>query len=119
MSQTPKQHKGKYGEALALQFLEERGYTCREQNYRHGRSEIDLIMEKGELLVFVEVKYRRSDAFGLPETSVSQTQQQAIERAAVAYIEDQDWPGDLRFDIIAILHPPKTTPRLRHFEDAF
>lgn len=119
MSQTPKQQRGRYGETLAAQHLQERGYRLREQNYRHGHSEIDLIVEKEPLLIFVEVKYRRSDAFGFPEAAVSPTQQQAIERAAVAYIEAQDWPGDLRFDIIAILHPEGAAPQIQHFEDAF
>lgn len=114
-----KQEKGRKGEQLARQFLEEKGYGFCAQNYRAGRAEIDLIMQHEELLIFVEVKYRSSDAFGMPEETVSSQQQERIERAALAYVEEINWQKDIRFDIVAILQKGTQAPELMHFEDAF
>jgi putative endonuclease len=53
--------RGAFGEAMAALFLESRGYRILARNFRAGRREIDLIVERGELLVAVEVKWRSGD----------------------------------------------------------
>lgn len=111
------QKAGKKGEALAARYLEEQGYLVRHRNYRHRREEIDLIVQKDTLLVFVEVKARSSHAYGYPEDFVDAPQAARIVAAAEYYLEQHHWQGDIRFDIIAITL--EGTTHIRHFEDAF
>ena len=109
---------GKLGEEKAAAFLTGKGYKVLARNYRYKKSEIDLICQKDGLLVFVEVKTRSSRSFGNPETFVGESQQQAIMRAAEAYMDESHWGGDLRFDIIAILSRGGEE-EITHLEDAF
>ena len=109
---------GKLGEDRATSFLLEKGYEIVARNHRYKKSEVDLICKRDGLLVFVEVKTRSSKAFGEPETFVSTSQQKAIVRAAEAYMLETNWPGDIRFDIIAIV-VNKGFEELVHLEDAF
>ncbi|EAY31138.1 YraN family protein [Microscilla marina] len=116
---TPQQKKGKYGENLAAAFMQNKGYTLLERNYRYKRGEIDIIAQTGDVLVFVEVKLRSSDNFGLPEESVSENQQNLIIQTAEQYIEEIDWESDIRFDIVAIELKSHQSPQITYFEDAF
>ena len=109
--------KGKGGENQAISFLESKGYEILIRNYRYKRSEIDLIGQKDGLLVFVEVKLRKNDRFGEPESFVSDNQMQKIREAAENYIDNSDWSGNVRFDIVAIKERPNM--EILHFEDAF
>jgi len=114
---TPAQHTGKYGEDLAQAYLRDSGYQLLERNFRYRQAEIDLIAQKGALLVFVEVKTRKNTEYGYPEEFVSKKQAAQIIRAAEQYILKTDWQGNIRFDIIAILTEPKM--RITHLPDAF
>ncbi|MEQ8238167.1 MAG: YraN family protein [Cyclobacteriaceae bacterium] len=106
---------GKYGEDLAVSFLEKHGFEVIERNYRYKRNEIDLIgILNQRLLVFFEVKNRKNNRFGEPESFVSDKQQQRIKEAAEEYIYGINWMKDIRFDILTILDGHVT-----HFEDAF
>lgn len=116
---TPQQQKGKYGEDLAVAWMQKQGYTIVARNYRYKRGEIDIIAKIADLLVFVEVKLRSSDSFGLPEESVSENQQNLIIHTAEQYIEEVDWEHDIRFDIVAIELKPQQSPQITYFEDAF
>lgn len=109
---------GQAGEDLAATHLKKQHFTILSRNYRYRRAEIDIIAQKHELLVFVEVKARSSDQFGDPETFVTRKQQALVRTAAEHYIITHDWRHAIRFDIIAIL---KTNDymQLTHFEDAF
>jgi putative endonuclease len=109
---------GSKGEDSAVEFLFANGYQVLQRNYRFSRAEIDVIARKEGKLVFVEVKTRKSARFGYPETFLSDLQKERIHRAAEAYIVDQAWQGDIRFDIIAILWAGDELS-LEHFEDAF
>jgi len=107
--------KGKYGEDLAVSYLEQKGFELLERNYRHSHGEIDLIvLWKNELLVFVEVKLRKSNSYGEPEVFVSRAQERLIIQTAEHYIYATNWHKDIRFDILAI-----TGERVTHIEDAF
>lgn len=107
--------RGKYGEDLAVSYLEGKGFEVLERNYRHRKGEIDVIaLYKNVLLVFVEVKLRKDAAYGMPEMFVSATQQRGVIEAADAYIHAINWQKDIRFDIIAI-----SGNEVYHIEDAF
>ena len=109
------QDKGQRAERAALHWLLEQGYELVEQNYRHGHGEIDFIVERPGLLVFVEVKFRKSTAFGYPEEFVTINQRRSIIRTAEQYIAAIHWQGMIRFDIIAL----DPSGQIEHFEDAF
>lgn len=108
-------YKGLLAENKACQFLESLGFEIIERNYRFKRAEIDIIALKNQLLLFVEVKFRKGNSFGHPEEFVTENQQRLIIEAADDYISKIKWVGNIRFDIMA------TDSRLKieHFEDAF
>lgn len=105
---------GKKGENLAEEFLQQKGYAIVARNYRYKRSEIDLIVQKENWLIFVEVKMRSSKAFGFPEESVGAAKRKKILEGAAQYLAETNWQGNVRYDIIAI-HKNE----IEHFEDAF
>ena len=110
------QAQGKLGETLASQFFEEQGFSIVTRNYRWRRNEIDLIVKKEQLLVFVEVKLRKNQHFGSPEDFMSEAQQQRVLQAAEHYVLENNWLHDIRFDIIAIT---QQKGELLHLPDAF
>lgn len=109
---------GRKGEEIAKSFLEEKGFKILETNYRFGKSEIDLIGKEHDLLVFIEVKTRKSARHGHPEAFVSENQQAAIIRGAEQYMDEIRWSGDIRFDIVSILIL-KSGHEIEHLKDAF
>ncbi|MBY0426000.1 MAG: YraN family protein, partial [Cytophagales bacterium] len=96
MSSTYNTKKGKKGEDLAVRFLTTRGYEMLERNYRFGRSEIDIIARLGEMVVFVEVKFRKSDLYGHPEESISDKKIDQIKLASDQYVFQKNWHGPIR-----------------------
>lgn len=109
---------GKLGEKLAESFLKQLNYVVMHKNYRHKRLEIDLIAKKDGLLIFIEVKTRSKILFGQPEEAVNDKKAARIIEAADYYIYEQDWIGDIRFDVISVTLSGKTH-KIHHFEDAF
>ncbi len=107
--------KGRTGESAAAKYYESLGYEVVSNNYRFKRAEIDLIVKKESLLIFVEVKYRKNEKYGYPEEFVSDNQKQLILTAANQFIEENNWEANIRFDIIAI----NAEMQITHFEDAF
>ena len=82
---TDKQLQGLYGEDLATSLLLQKGYRILERNWRCGHLEVDIIAENDEYLVIVEVKTRKSSAFGSPEFFVDMQKQRHLIRAALYY----------------------------------
>jgi len=110
-------HTGQLGENMAQLYLQQQGYTILERNYRYKRAEIDIIAQKEKLLIFVEVKTRTTDTFGFPEAAVNGRKEKLLLDAAEEFILAQNWPYDIRFDIISVTLT--TPPAIVHFEDAF
>jgi len=108
---------GQEGEQMAAEYLNKNGWQIRELNYRYRRSEIDLIASKDGLLVFFEVKTRTNTSFGLPEDFVNDKKAENIIAGAEHYVLENDWQGNIRFDIISIIK--KSGMELQHIEDAF
>ena len=77
---------GKKGEKLAAEYLVAKGLEVIQFNYRHGRSEIDIIAKDKNILVFVEVKYRTSTRYGFPEEFVDKGKAKRIKKVAESYI---------------------------------
>jgi putative endonuclease len=113
---TDKIKTGSNGENLAAEFLIKKGFRIAARNYRWRRAEIDLIIQREDWLIFVEVKTRSSDAYGEPESFVNDYQRKLIYDAAEEYIFSTDWQGHIRFDIVSV--KLGAIPEIRHFEDA-
>jgi len=115
---TPRQNLGKWGEALAADYLSQRGYTLLERNARTSYGELDLVMRQGGGTVFVEVKTRATPAYGLPEESITPRKQEHLLNAARAYLQTHaELGGDWRVDVIAIRRMRGGPPEVVHFEN--
>jgi len=110
---------GRKGESLAKAHLEEAGYEILNENWTHGKLEVDLIAYKDRVIIFAEVKTRTGNGFGEPEDFVDARKQKLLAKAADEYIYLMNHQGEVRFDIIAILFNNETNYKLKHIEDAF
>ena len=103
MSATAAQLAGQDAEAAARRLLEDAGFAFVAANVRYKVGEIDLVMRDGEVLVFVEVRTRRSAAFGGAAASIGRRKQARLRRAAQCYLLERfgqrAWPG-CRFDAV-------------------
>lgn len=109
---------GMKGEALALKYLVAKDYKIRETNYRAGKLEIDIVAEKDDWLVIVEVRTRSTDAFIAPEETINLTKIRKLVNAANSYIRRFNWMGETRFDVISVM-PEGDGFKIEHIEDAF
>lgn len=110
---------GQWGEKLARQHLEAKQYEILEQNWRYSRAEVDLIAQLGPQLIFIEVKLRKNNDFGKPETFVNHRKQLLLAEAAAAYCETRQHDGEIRFDVVSITGHRSVGYQIRHLEDAF
>ncbi len=111
---------GKKGEKIALKFLRKNGYRHLRSNYVGNREEIDLIMQEGKVLVFIEVKTRRNEDFAPGESAVNNRKRKHISAAASEFIRKynlRDKP--CRFDVIIVIMHDEGKPTVRHHENAF
>jgi putative endonuclease len=110
---------GALGEDAAAELLRKAGYRIVARNHRCSRGEVDVIAEKGDLLVFVEVRTRATAAFGGPEETVGTRKQRRVIAAARDYLAQRRGPPKAaRFDVIAVVDGPSGAA-LTHFENAF
>jgi putative endonuclease len=109
--------KGQKAEDCAARFLERKGYKIIERNFRKRFGEIDIIVRKGNTLVFVEVRSLVGN-FMEPVESISFSKKERILKAAKAYLLDKQWQGDVRFDFIGIKGEGEGQT-IEHFEDFF
>lgn len=96
--------RGLYFEKLALEWLKKKGLVAVQQNYQCRFGEIDLIMLDAETLCFIEVKYRKNNAFGGTAYSIPYSKQQKIARTALNFISQKKnyQQHALRFDALFI-----------------
>ncbi len=109
---------GKFGEELAVAFLQKNGYHILDTNWIFQKAEIDIIAQKENILAIVEVKTRTSIEFGLPQDFVKPKKIQLLVKAVNEYVISNDLDVEVRFDIIAINKEDKTY-KIEHLEDAF
>lgn len=87
-------------EELARSFLERRGMRFVERHFRTRQGEIDLIMEDGKTLVFVEVKSRRNRRFGIAEEAVDERKIERMRSTVETYLQRHPWKGEIRMDVV-------------------
>jgi putative endonuclease len=110
---------GREGERLAKMHLEATGYEILDENWTHGKLEVDLIAYKNKVIIFTEVKTRTGSYFGQPEDFVDARKQRLLAEAAEEYVYLMNHQGEVRFDIISVLYDYKNNYTLNHIEDAF
>ncbi len=106
---------GRRYEQLAARFFVANGFEILERNWRAGRKEVDLIVKKDRVVVFVEVKAARSGKFGHPAEKVNQKKQENLILVARQYLMEKSISGvDLRFDVVTFVDG-----ELEHYPGAF
>lgn len=99
-----RQELGTIGENLAADALCKQGYTILVRNYRCRYGEIDIIGKIRGSLVFIEVKTRRSQLYGLPEEAVTARKQRQIVKCAQQYLAENNlFDSDCRFDVVSVI----------------
>ncbi len=109
---------GKLGEAIALKHLLDKGFTVHRKNFIFNHAEVDIVAEINGMLVFVEVKTRKSAYLSDPSLLVSRKKQKQIVKVSDHYAREFHPLKESRFDIIVIVTNDKYTS-LEHIEDAF
>jgi putative endonuclease len=98
-----KRQTGALGEEIAAAYLQKRGYRILEKNYRCPFGEIDVIARDGGQIVFVEVKSRRNERYGSPQSAVGKKKQEKISMIAQYYLKEKRLYGrQARFDVLAV-----------------
>jgi putative endonuclease len=112
---------GHMGETRALSYLQERGWILLGRNVRVGHRELDLIVRRGHVLAFVEVKTRRGLAFGSPLEAITPAKRRDVCRAAAQWLRENDCPPGItvRFDAMGVLKPRNGPIRITHIPDAW
>ena len=109
---------GNLGEELAVDYLIKKGYKVRAKNWRYLKAEVDIIAQKENTIIAVEVKTRTSDYFGDPQDFITKKKIKLLVMAMNEYVISKDLEVDVRVDIIAIIQNQKGT-KIEHLEDAF
>jgi putative endonuclease len=116
----PRRLFGQEGEATAERYLRRKGYRIVAKNLRTSLGELDLIAEDGSVLVFIEVKARRTEDFGGAVHAVHRKKQDKLIRLAAQYLARHhlaDRP--CRFDVVLLQGTDTTAPQVEHIQNAF
>jgi putative endonuclease len=111
---------GAHGERIAVRLLEESGYAVLDRNWRRRSGELDVVAVRGGVVVFVEVKCRRSAAFGPPSLGVTPAKAVRIRALAGLWLAEHGLgDADVRFDVVSVLVPRAGAAVVEHLEGAF
>ncbi len=111
--------KGLRYEQIALNFLEQQGLINLESNYHCRFGEIDLIMQDQQTICFIEIKYRKTMAFGGAAYAISKTKQQNLIKSAMCYIKSGSAQTDYRFDALLLQGQPDGKHEFNWIQNAF
>jgi putative endonuclease len=111
---------GSYGERMAVRHLVAEGLVLLDRNWRCSAGEIDIIAREGDVLVFCEVKTRRTTRFGTPAEAVVATKVRRLRRLAAQWLAATGLsPREVRFDVVSVLPQHKGACRVEHLRGAF
>ncbi len=110
---------GYFGQRMAVEFLEKKGYLILEENWTLQGAEIDLIIEKDNNVIFVEVKTRSTNSFGENMELISERQKEKLIYAAELYMQKKDVICDWQIDLVVVevIREPLKVCDIVHFED--
>jgi len=108
------------GEAMALKKIKSLGYKILVQNFRCKLGEIDIIAKDQDTLVFIEVRSKSSEKYGLPYETVNTKKQKKIRRVAEFYLMKNNlYHLYCRFDVIGIVWQHGDELQMEIIKDAF
>lgn len=108
---------GQWGEDIAAQYFISKGYAITERNWRYGHFELDLVVQRDNSIIFVEVKTRTTDAVDF-YNAVDRRKQQRLITAANAYLRLLKIDLIPQFDVVGVIGNPSAYT-IEHIEDAF
>lgn len=117
-TKTPQQTKGRAAEDLALSFLQAQGLRLLERNFHCRYGEIDLVMEEGRVVVFVEVRFRSGIRYGSAAESVDARKQAKLLTTAACFLKYKRLDRPARFDVAAV-SPVENGLAVEWIRDAF
>ena len=122
MDKSENRKKGIKGEALAINYLQKKGFKINETNFSTRFGEIDIIAADNETLVFVEAKLKVGDRFGTPEEMITKRKiSQVLKMAELYLLKNKELSGKYqkqRIDAVCIvLDEKKLTRRINHYEN--
>ena len=107
------------GERIAARWMRRDGWSIVAHRFRSGHRDVDLVMRRGALVAFVEVKARRGNAFGGPVGAVGYRKQRELGRSARVWVDRFGGEGlEYRFDVVGVLVSGQNV-RILHVENAF
>ena len=110
---------GDWGEQIAVDYLNQNNVKIIGRNIRTNHGEIDILGQKDGILIFFEVKTRRTEDFGNPEDAVNYTKREHMRNSALEFIQsNQELEMDWRIDVIAIYVGKKNKLQIRWFKNA-
>ncbi len=109
---------GAWGETIAIDFLQRKGYTIIEHDWHSGRRDIDIIALHDNVVVFVEVKTRRNRLFTEPEEAIDYKKLYNLRAAINHYVKFKNIRQQIRLDAITVVGTPEQgEPEITHIED--
>jgi len=109
---------GHKGEDIAADYLKKKGYTVLHRNYNTPLGEADIVAKDNNIIVFVEVKARSSNAFGQPFEAVNYRKQEKLKKIALYYLKHNKIELPVRFDIVSIMSKNENA-EVKHIKEAF
>jgi putative endonuclease len=110
---------GKWGEQMAVQYLEHKGYRIIARDWKDGHRDLDIVAVWNQTLVIVEVKTRRNSLFIAPEETVDWRKIRSVSMAASKFVKLNHIDADIRFDIVTVVKTANGDADIQHIEDAF
>jgi putative endonuclease len=118
MSEPDRRAFGGEAESLAVAYLKAAGYRIRDRNVPCRYGELDIVAERGSILVIVEVRMKSHDFLGDPRETVMSVKQHRVVKATMHYLQIERLEADVRFDVISIVGRGKEAV-IEHIENAF
>ena len=109
---------GRRGEEVAAQWFAQHGYSILDRNWRCRAGELDLVVRRDDMTIFVEVKTRTSVAFGHPFEAITRAKAARLRRLAAEWCAAHEGGiAGLRIDAIAIIDAWSSAPKIEHLTD--
>ena len=111
---------GAKGEDIAAKWFQRKGFRIERKNFRTKIGEIDLVISRGNMLIFCEVKTRKKKEFAEPFESVTKRKIDTIKKVAEIYLlKNKAKENEIRFDVVSLVEKGKGKFEINHIENAF
>ncbi len=111
---------GSAGEKIVENYLKNNGYKILEKNLKTRYLEIDIIAEKNNTLIFIEVRSKTNDNFGEPEDTINKKKKEKLKNNAFSYINYKNYDGLYKIEIVSVILDKNNINKkesLRHYKD--